>query len=390
MSVSNCDGTVKSKNFYKTIPKPTQSHSSPNFNLLHVIADQCKKQYENGNAKAFVQWLLWMIIGTTFYAEANFDRNYAYGFYYAVNVGYSIGWGLLGDYSTGCKIFSVFYILIGAIFATRTIVSLAENVMKGGDDLYQQYLVRRRLKLTTTLTGLWADYYIWFIMNWWNFLAVYIWLLYWFFGVWWSCFVLKWSFIDGLYFSISSMSTGGLYTFGDDQPNSTFICTGLYAAAGVPIMALAVANLANLFAEARKIEKVRRIARMDLTEDEAEVLGLLKVRSDQHVINKNEYLLLMLVKHNKLDPKEINRYFEGFDKLDVNQVGILSCETLFENNIIGRRKVKRDSFFTLEAMAKQLSESGLVNNILHEMSISPTKSSTAMKEAIAEHSPNEA
>lgn len=342
-------------------------------------------QLENLNAKAFGQWLVWMIVGTVFYAEVNFAGNYAHGFYYAVNVGYSIGWGLLGDFSTGCKVFSVFYILVGAVFATRAIVSLAENVMKGDGDLYQQYLERRRLKLTTKLTGLSADYYIWFLMNWWNFLAVYIWLLYWFFGVWWSCALLRWSFVDGLYFSISSMSTGGLYTFAEDQPNSTFVYTGLYAAAGVPIMALAVANIANLFTEARKIEKVRRIARMDLTEDEAGTLGLLKVHGDQKVINRNEYLLLMLVKQNKLDPKEIVRCFEEFDKLDRNKVGILTCETLFDHNVIGRKK-KRDSFFDIGNITRQVSESAVVTNIFHEISMPPLRKPKTDKEVSDESS----
>lgn len=125
---------------------------------------------------------------------------------------------LKGDYSDLCKTFSVLYVLVGAIFATRAIVSLAENAVKNNESIQQQIQIREVLISQTSLKGVWADYYVWGVMSSGRFFVVYLWILYLFMGVAWSCNLLNWSIIDGVYFSVSSMSTGGLWCFAEDSP----------------------------------------------------------------------------------------------------------------------------------------------------------------------------
>lgn len=56
-----------------------------------------------------------------------------------------------------------------------------------------------------------------------------------------------WSFIEALYFAVSTLSTGGLYALPDDSPAWSYGLTGMYAAFGIPLMAIAMATLASFF-----------------------------------------------------------------------------------------------------------------------------------------------
>ncbi len=63
---------------------------------VHVATNYLIQQYREGNFTLFFAWVVWIAVGTVFYAEYNFAGDYAKGFFYSVNVGYSIGWGILG------------------------------------------------------------------------------------------------------------------------------------------------------------------------------------------------------------------------------------------------------------------------------------------------------
>ena len=70
-----------------------------------------------------------------------------------------------------------------------------------------------------------AHFYVWISLNTSKFIIILMWVMFALFGAIWlmtyyvfsyisqfrSCIAIQWSFIDGLYFALSSMSTGGLY-----------------------------------------------------------------------------------------------------------------------------------------------------------------------------------
>lgn len=56
-----------------------------------------------------------------------------------------------------------------------------------------------------------------------------------------------WSFIEALYFAVSSLSTGGLYALPTDSESWKYSMTGFYAAVGVPVGGLAMATIAGFF-----------------------------------------------------------------------------------------------------------------------------------------------
>jgi hypothetical protein len=335
------------------------------------------QQYNEGNFTLFFAWVLWIAVGTIFYAEYNFAGGYAKGFFYSVNVGYSIGWGILGDYTDGCKLFSVAYILIGAVFATRAIVSLAENAVKENESVHEQLLMRRILKSQTSLQGLSADYHIWAVMNAGRFFVVYVWIVYLFLGVAWSCSLVKeFSFIDGLYFSLSSMSTGGLYSFPEDSSALVYVLCGLYAALGVPLMALAVTNIAQLFVEAHRLQRLRLTSRVLLSEEDLETLralhfdvgdaaqALTSRHKGEQALDRQHFLVLMLVKKGLIKLEEVSTIMRDFDSLQCDSKGRVAYETLFEQGLLQERKTALET--VTETVKEVVKEQGqIVLNVLH-------------------------
>ena len=65
----------------------------------------------------------------------------------------------------------------------------------------------------------------------------------------------EWSFIEGLYFAVSSLSTGGHYSLPDNTPEWQYGLTGFYAALGVPIMGVAMATIASFFIHTGDIDE---------------------------------------------------------------------------------------------------------------------------------------
>lgn len=55
-------------------------------------------------------------------------------------------------------------------------------------------------------------------------------------GTVFACALEGWSLVSGLYFSISTMSTGGMWPISSDSPEWAFVFVALYVVTGVPIM----------------------------------------------------------------------------------------------------------------------------------------------------------
>lgn len=64
----------------------------------------------------------------------------------------------------------------------------------------------------------------------------------------------EFSAAEALYFSISAMSTGGLYTLPPDSEDWNYFVLGVYTALGVPLMAISMATIAAFFITGDKLE----------------------------------------------------------------------------------------------------------------------------------------
>lgn len=249
--------------------------------------------------------------------------------------------------------------------------------MKENETVHEQLLMRRILKRQTTLRGLAGDYYVWAVMSAGRFFVVYIWLLYLFVGTAWSCWLVNWSLVDGVYFSLSSMSTGGLYSFPEESPDEVYVLAGLYAALGVPLMALAVANIATLFVEAHRIEALRLRSRVVLSDRDVDVLRAMRFDVDlaaqrqRQALDRHQFLVLMLCKRGLLRQEDVSAIVKEFDDLKCDAEGRVAYQTLFDRNILTERRTKLDEVRdTVKEMGDSvkdaMKEQGIVVlNVLH-------------------------
>lgn len=73
--------------------------------------------------RIFIVWIIFLLVGTVFYTYYD-EFGWQMGFYMAINVGYSIGWGYPLDPNEGSEWFSVCYIIFGATIALAGVVFL--------------------------------------------------------------------------------------------------------------------------------------------------------------------------------------------------------------------------------------------------------------------------
>lgn len=248
---------------YRLLPHVPTSLSPPNRVVNWFKANATILSYA-------VAWFFWLLSGTIYYATVNFRGNFSHGFYYAVNVGYSVGWSGLTDNNNASKAFSVAYLLIGALFLTRWLVFLVENVT---DDRQQRTDDRSRaieqLSGCRWFVGTPRNVCIYLIANNQKLLIVYAWFVYVLLGAYWSCYEIHWPFLDGLYFALSSLSTGGMWSIPLLSKDYVYACVGLYTCFGVPIMGMAMGNIATLMFESRH-QHIHNLPSHELTEPQSD------------------------------------------------------------------------------------------------------------------------
>lgn len=285
-------------------------------------------EWNDGVLPLFTSWIIWMAVGTLFYGLVDFNGSFCKGFYFSINVGYSIGWGVLHEWTPWSKLFSVGYLLVGAIFVSRWLAHLIEHALQESDDAYDQLLIQQRLRSSLKAKGLWAEVYIFFVMNNSRLFTIYLWVVYIFFGVAWSIGAVGWSTIDALYFSLSSMSTGGLQGVPADSPDWVFLIVGLFAATGVPLMAMAVANIAYFILLARRTSRMKDVQSLEISEDDYDLLEVVTGSNEEeghrHALNRAEFIVLCLADRGLLAWKDLQSILKEYDNLDHAQRGVIT------------------------------------------------------------------
>lgn len=212
--------------------------------------------------KPVVLWLIWLLFGTTFYAIRN-ELGWAKGFYMAVNVGYSIGWGYPMEIDKSCEIFSCLYVLVGASAVAVYLGYFAQSMIVASKDWYTDVLLQEDIDKQKSVM-----WWSWIRLNGNKLRTISVWVLWIFMMMIWSCVTVEWSVIDGLYFSISSLSTGGLWPIPRDSPDWHFAVVALFTATGVPLMALAMGSLASLIVTVGDPEEAEKCIRARVTKEE--------------------------------------------------------------------------------------------------------------------------
>ena len=164
--------------------------------------------------KIFTLWILWLGTSTVFYSIRD-TFGWGIGYYMAVNIGYSIGWGYPYEKDSDCEIYSIFNILIGASAVHSGLAVFADSMISSSRRVV--FLRPKTDKSTSKILAYFqsriSDYTA--ILLW----AIWVGL----FALWAYLSIPSFTVVDSLYLSISSFSTGGLWAIPSNSPVYQFV-----------------------------------------------------------------------------------------------------------------------------------------------------------------------
>lgn len=199
----------------------------------------------------FAIWAIFILIGSLFYTYYE-EYGWAKGIYYAVNVGFNIGWNWSLEESDGSKVFSIFYLITGFLLLALLVVFVAEVSLNR--ERRRQHFVRYIEYLEFQLdvaSGRAAPETIeealkrHYVQNFITITSTIVLIVYVGIGALWSYLALGWDALDGFYFSLSSISAGGMYSIPTEADDAVYAGAAVYAAAGIPLMVLTFGFLAS-------------------------------------------------------------------------------------------------------------------------------------------------
>jgi hypothetical protein len=169
----------------------------------------------------FLFWLLWLFIGSVFFT-VNGDYHWPQGFYMAVNVGYSVGWGFPGDMDIAALWFATIYVMIGVVAVAGVIGLFTDSVIEGRKNWVKKALERKDQQLHPQNRSYIRIIISFLFENYPSYVSIIAWFLWIIVGVVWSLETIEWSFSEAVYFAVSSLSTGGLWPIPEDSSSEKY------------------------------------------------------------------------------------------------------------------------------------------------------------------------
>jgi len=149
-------------------------------------------------------------------------------------------------------------------------------------------------------------------------------------GAAWGVLTEGWHPINGLYFAVGALATGGLEgpalnaagTIPDAQ--ATFVA--LYCLTGIPIFAMALGQFANVFVERQLAAKERASLQKPITRDEFEFAQQLFFGDGK--VDMSEFMALELLRLGKIDTNTLEMIKREFQRLDKDGDGHLKASEI--------------------------------------------------------------
>ena len=302
-------------------------------------------------------WAIWLLIGTLVYgyaiSKAELEeiqvadeatgqqlailqsrfRNlgFAKGFYHAVNIGYSIGWGYPSEeYFENYIWFSSVYVIVGASLVAVALGFFADKIVEDADNWFTNLLQHEEYKQNiATDKPLCTRIMAWMKFNIETVRAISLWIVWILLMILYSMVQVGWSFREAQYFAISSCSTGGHWSIPNDSPSWLFGVTGFFSALGVPIMGVAMASIATMIIDTGNIEDIKSTIEAKVTHEELSMMRKFNLENNDGVIDRAEYIILCMVRMGT-DPQIIQFVSERFNKLDIDGGGTLDIKEILE------------------------------------------------------------
>lgn len=189
--------------------------------LYEDIVSSVFRWWTIGYLKVVLLWFVWMGTGTAFYAVRN-GLGWAKGFYMMINVGYSIGWGYPTEVDRRGLWFSVFNVFVGATAISYGLRLFAQSVLSESKSWYAIALYERTMAdMSVSRTTKMIEYTKTHSKKLLTISVFIIWVMA---MVWWSSRTFqKWKIVQGVYFAVSSLSTGGMFPIPEGASDESYI-----------------------------------------------------------------------------------------------------------------------------------------------------------------------
>jgi len=243
-------------------------------------------------------WVAWMFLGALFYNQM-IGWSFTTSFYYSVQAGMSVGYGALYETDDRTRIYSVFHVLLGSSFVVYALsnimgtfleehntwhISLKKNLSAKlqkeelsiedapaaktiEHSACYRFILRKikglkKPKIQKRLaTG--TLFLIWIML-----------------GIMYGIVREKFSFIQALWFSITSLSTGGFQppTVHEDSEDAVLFLLTIWLTLGIPLFGMVLFALAAALVERNTEHRTRELIRKTATEAEFHAAGELSKR----------------------------------------------------------------------------------------------------------------
>lgn len=255
---------------------------------------------------------VWIFTGAFVY-WGHYKWTFAQAFYYSVQSGVSIGYGLLPESDDLTRFYTIFHALFGA-----TLFGFALTV-------FAHLNIQKVEKITTDIEDRFLDDFNHSFINFAKMggilrSSIYIFLVI-IIGTIFGMVVEHWTFTSSVYFAVTTCSTGGLQEIEYDSPDWKFWFVGMYALLSVPTYGYTLAQFANYVNEKRQQTKLQEKMEQRL---ELAHFEYVKALGPDDVIDLSEFCILRFLQTGKItrrDVDEINKYFK---RLDASGDGLLN------------------------------------------------------------------
>ena len=183
--------------------------------------------------------------GSTYFHFVHNDWTLAQSFYYSVQSGLSIGFGVLAETDDTSRLFTVVHVILGAILISLAFGLLLERVL----DQIESRLVSNKIEgrsETSFSSMIGAALYSAEIA-----LGI-VWIM---IGVFIGVKLEGWSVTHSLYYAVTGISTAGLE--GPSNVDFNLWVTAFYVLIGVPIFSSATGKVASSILEYRRLYKLQ-------------------------------------------------------------------------------------------------------------------------------------
>lgn len=172
-------------------------------------------------------------------------------------------------------------------------------------------------------------------------------------GVTWSCFTIKWPFIQGVYFAITSLSMGGIWPIPENSEDSSYFFVAVYTAIGAPILLLNASIIAEYIAHLGNSYLVENVVYRRVKKREIEYMQRVGMEDGSGQLDEQEYVLLTLVRLNALPHEIVSTIVEMFNILDVNNSGNIPYADIINHKLTddgGNSEKRRNSSSDFDAI----------------------------------------